>query len=108
MEWQFVILFSLLASSRADAFGEDGVNNLFSDLGPLLSLFGEQVAKQYLSQSMGLLDNVIFVLAPLGIITAIVAAIRVGGPHWLRAMVGRARENIAQAELELMSSTSHE
>lgn len=57
---------------------------------------------------MGVLDNIIFALAPLGIITAIVAAIRVGGPQWLKAVVGRARENIATVELELMSSTSHE
>ena len=47
-------------------------------------------------------------MAPLGILTAIVAAIRVGGPSWLRAVVGRARENRATVELELMSSTSHE
>ncbi|KAH0541543.1 hypothetical protein FGG08_004018, partial [Glutinoglossum americanum] len=47
-------------------------------------------------------------MAPLGIITAFVSAIRVGGPKWLRALVGRARENIAGAEVELMSSTSHE
>ncbi|RPA74512.1 hypothetical protein BJ508DRAFT_333003 [Ascobolus immersus RN42] len=68
----------------------------------------EQVAKQYLSHSLGMLDNILFALAPLGIITAIIAAIRVGGPMWLKALVGRARENIAQTELELMSSTSHE
>ncbi|KAF8542428.1 hypothetical protein BDD12DRAFT_916284 [Trichophaea hybrida] len=54
------------------------------------------------------LDNIIFAMAPLGILTAIVAAIRVGGPSWLKAVVGRARENIATVELELMSSTSHE
>lgn len=39
---------------------------------------------------------------------AIVGAIRIGGPSWLRALVGRARENIAAVEVELMSSTSHE
>lgn len=47
-------------------------------------------------------------MAPLGIITAIVGAIRVGGFAWLKAVIGRARENRASAELELMSSTSHE
>ena len=39
---------------------------------------------------------------------AIVAAIRVGGPSWLKAVVGRAQENRATVEMELMSSTSHE
>lgn len=47
-------------------------------------------------------------MAPLGIITAIVGAIRVGGPRWLKAVIGRARENRSSAELEFMSSTSHE
>lgn len=47
-------------------------------------------------------------MAPLGILTALTAAIRVGGAPWLRAVIGRARENLATVELELMSSTSHE
>lgn len=54
------------------------------------------------------MEHVIFAMAPLGILTAIVSAIRVGGPPWLRAVVGRVRENLATVELELMSSTSHE
>jgi hypothetical protein len=63
---------------------------------------------QFMSQSMGWADNIIFAMAPLGIITAIVSAIRVGGPPWLKAIIGRARENLAVAEAELMSSTSKE
>ncbi|KAF7939345.1 uncharacterized protein EAE97_007425 [Botrytis byssoidea] len=47
-------------------------------------------------------------MAPLGIITAIIGAIRVGGPPHLKALIGRARENRASAELDFMSSTSHE
>ncbi|KAF3097765.1 hypothetical protein TWF102_006277 [Orbilia oligospora] len=90
-----------------DSINGDGFsNNLFSDLAPLLALFGEQVAKQYLSQSLSWLDCAIFAMAPLGIITAIVSAIRVAGPIWLRAVIGRARESKGDAELELMSSTS--
>ena len=61
-----------------------------------------------MSESFGWLDHVVFAMAPLGIITAIVGAIRVGGPSWMRAIIGRARENRASAEVELMSSTSHE
>jgi hypothetical protein len=59
-----------------------------------------------MSQSTGWADNVILAMGPLGIITAIVGAIRVGGPSWLKALIGRARENLAVAEAELMSSTS--
>lgn len=61
-----------------------------------------------MSESFGWLDHIIFAMAPLGIITAIVGAIRIGGPTWMRAIIGRARENRASAEVELMSSTSHE
>ena len=57
---------------------------------------------------MGWPDNIILAMAPLGIITAIVGAIRVGGPSWLKAIIGRARESRAVAESELMSSTSNE
>ncbi|KAI5797198.1 hypothetical protein FPQ18DRAFT_422484 [Pyronema domesticum] len=70
------------------------------------ALFGEQVAKQYMSQSMGWIEDLIFVVAPLGIITAITGAIRVGGPSYLKAIIGRAREGKGAIELELMSSTS--
>jgi hypothetical protein len=71
-------------------------------------LFGENFARQFLRESFTWLDHIIFAMAPLGIITAIVGAIRVGGPPWLKAVIGRARENRSSAELELMSSTSHE
>ncbi|KAI5789256.1 hypothetical protein FPQ18DRAFT_411686, partial [Pyronema domesticum] len=83
-------------------------NNLFSDLAPLLTLFGEKFAQQYISGSMNPLDNFIFALAPLGIITAIAGAIRVGGPPWLKILIGRVCENPVTVEVELMSSTSHE
>jgi hypothetical protein len=74
----------------------------------LLALFGEKVTTQFMSQSVGWADNIILAVAPLGILTAIVSAIRVGGPSWLKTIIGRARENRAVAESELMSSTSHE
>ncbi|KAF8532918.1 hypothetical protein BDD12DRAFT_799739, partial [Trichophaea hybrida] len=98
-------LFPVLSSGDN---GDEFTNNLFSDLAPMLALFGERFAQQFMSQSMGWLDHIIMAMAPLGILTAMVAAIRVGGPSWLKAIVGRARENIATAEIELMSSTSHE
>jgi hypothetical protein len=81
-------------------------NNLFSDLAPILTLFGEQVAKQYMCHSMGWIEDLIFAIAPLGIITAITSAIRVGGPSSLKAIIGRAREGKGIIEVELMSSTS--
>ncbi|KAF5507636.1 hypothetical protein CGCA056_v013401 [Colletotrichum aenigma] len=101
----FILLFARAVSADG---GDDFANNLFSDLEPLLALFGERVTMQFMSGSMGWADNIILAMAPLGIITAIVGAIRVGAPSWLKAVIGRARENLAVAEAELMSSTSQE
>lgn len=77
-------------------------------LNRLLALFGERVTTQFMSQALGWADNIIIAMVPLGIVTIIVSAIRVGGPVWLKAIVGRAMENRTAAEVELMSSTSHE
>ncbi|KAI8685377.1 hypothetical protein NCS55_00209200 [Fusarium keratoplasticum] len=69
-----------------------------------------------------LITNVFFILAMLvgvargvdledfvnNLNTDVAPAIRVGGPTLLKAIVGRARENMAVSELELMSSTSEE
>ncbi|POS73511.1 hypothetical protein DHEL01_v208097 [Diaporthe helianthi] len=105
--FQFLLVVSLAARATADD-GDDFSNNLFSDLTPLLSLFGERVTMQFMSQSMGWADNFMLAMAPLGIITIIVSAIRVGGPTLLKNIIGRGRENLAIAEAEIMSSTSHE
>jgi hypothetical protein len=69
--------------------GDEFSNNLFSDLAPLLTLFGEQVTKQFLSMSMGWADDVLLAMGPLGIMTVIVSAIRVSGIKTLKAFVGR-------------------
>lgn len=102
----FVIAFTAFLPTAASDSGDDFTNNLFSDLAPLLALFGERVAQQFMSQAMGWADITIFAMAPLGIITAIVGAIRVAGPGWLKSVIGRAREAYAVPELELLSSTS--
>ena len=63
---------------------------------------------QFMSQSTGWADNIILAMAPLGILTIIVAAIRVGGPYWLRSIIRRARKNRAIPEAELMLLTLNE
>lgn len=91
----------------APAEGWDNfANNLGSDLAPLLALFGEQVTTQYLSETLNWRDCLLFALAPIGIITAIVAAIRVAGNSMLRSVIGRAKESRGDVEADLMSSTS--
>ena len=61
-----------------------------------------------MSESLVWLDHLIFAMVPLGIVAAITGAIRVQGPSLAKAFIGRVRENTAQVEFELMSSTSHE
>ncbi|KAF4486756.1 Ankyrin repeat, PH and SEC7 domain containing protein secG [Colletotrichum fructicola Nara gc5] len=69
---RLLLLFILLRARSVFADGgDDFANNLFSDLGPLLALFGERVTMQFMSGAMGWADNIILAMAPLGIITAI-------------------------------------
>lgn len=87
---------------------DDFSNNLATDLGPLLALFGDAVTKQYLSETTSFEDYVIFALAPIGLMTAVVSVIRVCGAPWLRSFIGRAQEGDAAVEAELCTSTSHD
>lgn len=75
--------------TSAEFAGDNFSNNLFSDLAPLLTLFGEQVTKQFLSLTLGWADHILLAMGPLGIITIVVSAIRVSGPKKLKAMIGR-------------------
>ncbi|KAK8246890.1 hypothetical protein HDK90DRAFT_461685 [Phyllosticta capitalensis] len=85
---------------------DDFANNLATDLGPLISLFGEEPTRQYLSETTLFEDAIIFAMAPIGILTALVSVIRVCGSPSLRAFIGRAQEGEGNAEVELQSSTS--
>ncbi|OCK94839.1 uncharacterized protein K441DRAFT_430883, partial [Cenococcum geophilum 1.58] len=71
---------------------DDFSNNLAADLALILALFGEQMTKQYLSESITMVDYFIFAMRPIGILTAIISAIRVCGSPSLRAFIGRAQE----------------
>ncbi|UKZ83099.1 hypothetical protein TrVFT333_010902 [Trichoderma virens FT-333] len=102
----FLILW--LADHVSADGGDDFANNLASDLGPIIALFGERVVMQFMSQAMGITDCILLAVAPIGAITTIVSAIRVAGPAWLRSFIGRARENLQAAEIDVMSSTSKE
>ncbi|RDW76457.1 ankyrin repeat domain-containing protein [Aspergillus mulundensis] len=97
---------SMIWGAQADDAWDDFSNNLATDLSPLIALFGEQATKQFLSESLSPLDNFIFAMAPLGILTAVVSAIRVCGSSSLRAFIGRAQEGGGTVEAELCSSTS--
>ncbi|KAL2674220.1 hypothetical protein Neosp_012670 [[Neocosmospora] mangrovei] len=102
---------ALLLFIRGVAAAEDSAEftmNLFTDIAPILALFGEQFAQQYLSQSFTWFDHLIFACVPLGIITALSGAIRTRGPRLARSFIGRARENLATVEIGLMSSVSDE
>lgn len=97
----------VVADSSAEQW-RDFTNNFATDLAPIITLFGEQITKQFLSESVSFLDNVIFGVAPLGIITAVVSVIRVYGNASLKSFIGRAQEPHGAAEAELCSSTSED
>jgi hypothetical protein len=105
--WTLLAIFCFVVQARANGW-DDFTNNLATDLAPLIALFGEQATKQFLSESTSRLDNIIFAVAPLGILTAVVSVIRVLGSASLRAFVGRAQEGRGLAEAELCSSTSYD
>ncbi|KXG46045.1 uncharacterized protein PGRI_049010 [Penicillium griseofulvum] len=79
---------------------------MFGSKAPLITLFGERLTKQFLSESISALDNLIFALSPLGVLTAVVSVIRICGSSSLRAFVGRAQEGPAEAESELLPCVS--
>jgi hypothetical protein len=83
-------------------------NHFATDLAPLIVLFGEEATKQFLSESTTLRDSIIFGVAPLGVLTAVVSVIRACGSASLKAFIGRAQEPYGEAEAELCSSTSED
>ncbi|KAF3081256.1 hypothetical protein TWF102_001724 [Orbilia oligospora] len=100
-----VVVLACTPSSAAFEWN-NFTNNLATGLAPLITLFGEQVTKQFLSASLSTWDSIIFAMAPLGILTAIVSVIRICGNASLRAFIGRAQESPGTAEVELLSCTS--
>ncbi|KAL6887264.1 hypothetical protein HDV57DRAFT_525688 [Trichoderma longibrachiatum] len=102
------LLMLWLAERVSADGGDDFANNLASDLGPIIALFGERVVMQFMSQAMGIADCILLAVLPIGAITTVVSAIRVAGPTSLKSLIGRARENLSAAEVEVMSSTSEE
>jgi ankyrin repeat domain-containing protein 50 len=102
-----LIVFSIIVNASASGL-DDFANNLATDIGPLLSLFGEQITIQYFSESTSYLDYFIFAMAPIGIVTAMTSAIRVCGDSSLRAFIGRAQEGDGAIEAELCTSTSRD
>ncbi|PGH14051.1 hypothetical protein AJ80_06055 [Polytolypa hystricis UAMH7299] len=105
----FIFLCGLMPrASAADDWWEEFSNNLATDLTPIISLFGEAPTKQFLSESLTLLDYIIFAMAPLGVLTAVVSTIRVSGGSSLRAFIGRSKEGMGVIEAELCPSTSRD
>lgn len=103
-----IALMACATGVRAASGWDDFSNNLAANLALILQLFGEQFTKKYLAESTSTLDCIIFAMAPLGVLTAIVSTIRVCGGPLLRAFVGRVQQSSSMAELELCSSTWRE
>ncbi|KAK8048655.1 hypothetical protein PG994_010385 [Apiospora phragmitis] len=99
----------MAANATVDA--DNFANNAFTNLAPLLTLFGDEVTKQFLATSMGLPDAVLLGIAPIGIMTIIVSAIRVGRSRLMNktqteALMATGLETPDDEEKEILSSTS--
>lgn len=80
-------------------------NNAFTNFAPLLTLFGDEVTKQFLATSMGLPDAVVLGIAPIGIMTVIVSAIRVGMSRLMNSIVGRFINMLSKNPISTYSRT---
>ncbi|RYP07700.1 hypothetical protein DL765_009042 [Monosporascus sp. GIB2] len=103
----FVVCAVGFAGASADDLSNFS-NNLATDIGPLLVLFGKSMIKQYLSKSTSFLDYFIFAMAPIGVLTAVVSTIRVCGHSSLRAFIGRSQEGDGVIEAKLCTSTTRD
>lgn len=109
MTWMLLVAFALFTGVEGLFEGIDDItNNLVTDLAPLITLCGEQATKQFLSESTSFMDSVIFSIAPLGLITAVVSVIRIYGSSSFKSIIGRSQEAHGVAEAELCSSTSQD
>jgi hypothetical protein len=96
--------------SNADLSSFDNNNqffkNLVTDLAPPLTLFDEEVTKQFLSQAMGWVDDILFAMGPLGtIVRGITCPIQAGDLVAERNDRPGARNASAVDSVELLSST---
>lgn len=73
-----------------------------------MALIGQDFANKFLSRSTSWLHSIVFAVGPLGVPTVILAAIRVGGYHFLRVVIARSTEKEAVVERDLLSSTSRQ
>ena len=86
--------------------GQVFASNIFSDVAPFLALFGDQLVREFMSQSSCWPDYIIFSMGPLGITVALIIAVRLCGPPGLKGIIGKGRESMSEAELELTLATS--
>lgn len=101
------LVVCVAAAIDSESIG-DWSNDFATDLGPLIALLGEQMTRQYLSESTSHADYYIFGLGPLGIINAMVSTVRLCGSSSFRAFFGRAQESDGNIEMELCTSTSRD
>lgn len=76
-----------------------------TQVAPLFAIIGEQVARQFLANSAGLMENILFSIFPVGAFTTMDGAIRVGGNTALKTLIGRGIKSQSVVEVQFMSST---
>ncbi|KAL6856771.1 hypothetical protein J3F83DRAFT_769497 [Trichoderma novae-zelandiae] len=98
-----LLLACFITVANAD-YGDAFADKLSEGIASTFTFLFERFTTQHLAQSLVFHDYVAIAASPIDITLVAISAIRVGGPPWLKAVVGRAAEATAAVEQELMSS----
>ena len=90
----------LVRSTPIEASGEIWAK-LVANVAPLMSLVGERNTKDFLRVSSTGDQYLLMAVAPLGLFSLVVCAIRLSGPRLIRRVIGRESERLSEALVEL-------
>ena len=72
-----------------------------ANIAPLMALVGERHAKEYLRSMTSKTQVFDLSVAPIGILSILISAIRLSGPPYLRRLIGRESEKRSEAMVEV-------
>jgi hypothetical protein len=105
MMWITIIIIALYVASASAINTNTFANNAVSNLGPLITLFRNNITVQFLKSFFTVFNSILFTIAPIGIIAAITSAICVGSIKLLKTLISQSQESLKSIEIELLSST---
>lgn len=113
LSWAFMLLLYWTKGATAQEQGGAGVNDAatasLSDIAPLMQLFGERPTKSFIAVGRCWQDSVIAGVAPIGVLTMAVSALRLTGTSFSKHLIGRSSEGDETVADDLLhvASDSH-